>query len=284
MNTRELIETDKERLKSRLSTAADAEEAAVICEDTISRVLLRYNEQVPSDTQRRAASALLTTARSALPLMNSSGEIQSYERTLTSGKSGSGGWIPLAAGAGLSAAAGFCFVTAPASFSVIGLILLAAGLVSVFISGLHFGKKKGTPPRKEQILEIHPDPDKIYRNLTCLLTTVDQQLEDVRIEELRETELPSADSGRDASLPDDELQLLSDILAYAYASPETPDTRALISNIQFYLYKNGAEAVEYSEETARYFNKMPSRMQCTLRPAILRNNTLVRQGLTGGGV
>ena len=41
MNTRELIETDKERLKSRLSTAADADEAAVICEDTINRVLLR---------------------------------------------------------------------------------------------------------------------------------------------------------------------------------------------------------------------------------------------------
>ena len=68
MNTREFLEQDKERLKTRLGAAADAEEAAVICEDELNRILFRYNEQVPSDTMRKAASATLTTIRSALRL------------------------------------------------------------------------------------------------------------------------------------------------------------------------------------------------------------------------
>ena len=283
MNTRELLEKDKEQLKTRLSAAADAEEAAVICEKALNRIQLQYNEQAPSDAVRKAASASLTTARAALQLIDSSGEIQSYERTLPSAASKAGGWIPVAVGAGFSAAAAFFMMTAPAAMSPVGLVLLIAGLVSIFIGGLQFGKKRGIAPRKEQILEVHPAPEKICHSLTGLLTVVDQQLEDVQYEEMRVKELPGPVAVNQAALPDDELQLLSGILESAYARADNPEAQAEISNIRFYLHKKGIEAVEYSEETARYFNRIPSVKKGTLRPAVLQNNTVLIKGLAGDG-
>ena len=284
MNTREFLEQDKERLKTRLGAAADAEEAAVICEDELNRILFRYNEQVPSDTMRKAASATLTTIRSALPLMDSSGEIRSYERTLSSGNNKAGGWAPLAVGIVLAAASAFYMTAVPAALAAVGFALMGGGLVGVFIGGLKFGKKRGFVPEKEQILEVHPDPEKIYHGLSGLLTVVDQHLEDVHFEELRDSELLGPVSGEPAALPEDELQLLAGILESAYARPESPDSQAMISNIRFYLHKKGVETLEYSEETARYFNKIPSSLKGTLRPAILQNNTVIVKGLTGGGI
>ena len=35
-------------------------------------------------------------------------------------------------------------------------------------------------PQKEQIIEVHPEPEKICHNLSGLLTVVDQQLEDAQ--------------------------------------------------------------------------------------------------------
>ena len=66
MNTRELLEKDKAQLQTRLSAAADAEEAAGICEKAVNRILLQYNEQAPSEASRKAASASLATVRAAL--------------------------------------------------------------------------------------------------------------------------------------------------------------------------------------------------------------------------
>ena len=283
MNTRELLEKDKEQLKTRLSAAADAEEAAVICENALNRIQLQYNEQAPSDAVRKAASASLTTARAALQLIDSSGEIQSYERTLPSGNIKAGGWVPVAVGAGFSAAAAFFMTAAPAALSPVGLILLIAGLIGVFIGGLQFGKKRGFTPQKEQILEVHPAPEKICHSLTGLLTVVDQQLEDIQYEELRDKELPGPVTVNKAALPEDELKLLSGILESAYARADDADARAEISNIRFYLHKKGVETVEYSEETARYFNRIPSKKKGTLRPAILQNSTILIKGMAGDG-
>ena len=284
MNTRELLEKDRERLKGRLSAAGGPEEAAVICEDEINRVLMQYNEQAPSDVIRRAASAFLTTVRYALPLIDSSGEIQTYERTLPKEKKNAAGWAALAIGAGFSAAAAFFLMTATAAMSPVGLVLLAAGLVGIFIGGLKFGRNRGAAPRVEQIIEVHPDPDKIYRNLTGYLTAVDRCLEDVQIDELRDKEQAAPEVSGRMALPEDELQLLSGILEAAYARGDSPDAQSVISNIRFYLHKKGIEVIEYSEENARYFNKMPSRVQGTLRPAILQDNTVIVKGLTGGGM
>lgn len=284
MNTREFLEQDKERLKTRLAAAADAEEAAVICEDELNRILFRYNEQVPSDTIRKAASTTLTTVRSALPLMDSSGEIRSYERTLSSGNAKANGWAPLAIGILLAAGSAFYMTAVPAALAAVGFALLAGGLIGVFIGGMKFGRKRGFVPEKEQILEVHPDPDKIYHGLSGLLTVVDQHLEDVHFEELRDNELSVPSAGSPAALPEEELQLLAGILESAYARSDSPDAQAMISNIRFYLHKKGVETLEYSEETARYFNKIPSNLKGTLRPAILQNNTVIVKGLTGGGI
>lgn len=283
MNTRELLEKDKEQLKTRLSAASDAEEAAQICEKAVSRILLQYNEQAPSEAVRKAASSSLTTVRAALSLMDSTGEIRTYERTLPAERSRAGGWVPLAAGAGFSAAAAFFLTAAPAAMSPVGLVLLIAGLAGVFLGGLNFGKNRGAVPKKEQILEVHPEPEKICHNLSGLLTVVDQQLEDAQYEEIHAKELPGPVTSANAAVPEEELQLLSGILESAYTRPDDPDAQTTISNIRFYLHKKGIETVEYTEETSRYFNRIPSLRTGTLRPAILQGTTVLVKGLAGGG-
>lgn len=283
MNTRELLEQDKDQLKTRLSAASDAEEAAVICEKAVNRILLQYNEQAPSEAARKAASVSLTTVRAALPLMDSAGEIRSYERTLPTRKPTGRSWAALAAGAGLSAAAAFFLTAAPAAMSPVGFLLMAGGLAGFFVSGLYFGKKRGFVPEKEQILEVHPEPEKICHNLTGLLTVVDQQLEDAQFEEDRAREVPGPVTNSNAAVPEEELQLLSGILESAYGRPDDPDAQTTISNIRFYLHKKGVETVDYTEDTARYFNRIPSLREGTLRPAVLQGTTVLVKGLAGSG-
>ena len=244
MNTRQLLEKDKEQFKTRLAAANDADEAARVCEQTLNRILLQYNEQAPSDALRKAASTSLTTVRAALPLINSAGEIQTYERTLPAEKK-PGGWVPLGIGAGLSAGAAALFMAAPAAFAPVGLALLIGGLAGIFISGLQFGRKKGVVPKTEQILEVRPDPDKIYHNLLGLLTVEDQYLEDVGFEDRRGKELPGPAAVAAAALPEDQLQLLSGILESAYARSGDPDAEAVVSNVRFYLHKKGVEVLDY---------------------------------------
>ena len=284
MNTRELLEKDKAQLQTRLSAATDAEEAAVICDKAVNRILLQYNEQAPSEASRKAASASLATVRAALSLMDSCGEVRTYERTLPSEKKNGRSWVTLAIGAGFSGAAAFFLTAAPAAMSMVGLILLICGLAGFFVSGLNFGKSRNSAPEKEQIIEVHPEPEKICHKLTGLLTVVDQQLEDVQYEEMRRNELPAAPEGRSEGVSEEELQLLSGILESAYARQSDTDAQAVISNIRFYLHKKGIETVDFADETSRYFNRIPTLQQATLRPAILQGTTVLVKGLAGSNL
>ena len=86
--------------------------------------------------------------------------------------------------------------------------------------------------------------------------------------------------GRPATTP--ELELFSDLLAAAYSGdPEYALEK--IEAIKYYLHKQQIEVVDYSEETAQYFDLMPGTAAGTIRPAMVANGGLLRKGLASTG-
>ena len=232
---------------------------------------------------------------------NSGGEIRVYERTLTAGSgggrllSGTGGGKPalpmtvskpflgpLAAGAASSVIGALLFIMAPESIRPFAAALMIVGGIVLFWAGTRFGAGKGIPVKRDQIFESKPDPDKIYRRLHTLLTVIDQTLEDVRLSAEADTETPLL-TGKEAGLPDEELQLLRGLLETAYTQNDRDAADASISDIRFYLHKHGIDVVDYNVETAKWFNLMPSKGQGTLCPALVKEGTVLIKGTAAAG-
>ena len=283
MNTRDLLESDKERIYARLSQTDTADRAVDVLEDELSRILLRYNESCTDSQLSEQAAYSIQTARAALALVDSAGEIKAYERTAASGKSPAKYAGPMAIGAGTAIASGLILTMAPAVLAPLGFICLAAGVVSAFIGGMNYGKSRGSKARPDQYLEATLDHDKIYRNLWTTMTVIDQTLDDVRLRQQAALQAPETPGTVTADMPEDELRLLTGLLETAYSQKDQPSSQTVISDIKYYLHRKNIEVVEYSEETAKYFTRMPSSRTGTLRPALLKNGLPIQKGVAAAG-
>lgn len=281
MNTRELLERDKERLIGRLAHAQNPEQAARECEDELGRILLEYNESEQSDRVSEAAYYSMQTAKSAISLVDSTGEIRAYERTIAVGTDKKSYWIPLAGGVGITAAGGLALALLPAAFAPVGLAALVAGFAATFIAGARFGQRQEAPRERDQIFETSVDGNKIYSNLLRMMTVIDRNLEDIRGREKQE--LPAVVTKTEKAGAE-ELELLSGILESAYVRRGEADAEDIISNIKFYLHRQGIEVVEFEATTEQWFNKMPSRGRGTLRPALVKDGTALIRGIAQGGM
>lgn len=276
MRTRELLEKDKERLYARLVKADTPDQTVQALEEELSRIQIQYGELEPDETLSREASYSLQTARAALSLVDSTGEIRTYDRTDRTQKAPKGKYIiPLAGGMGLGVVGALLLTSAPDAFVTLGGILLAAALCLTAVGGYNFGRRKNIPTQSEQYIDVRMDNDKIYRNLGAVLTVIDHNLEDAKLSgQAEQSDAPSA-----GDLPDEELKLLSSLLETAYASLDTDESRQSVSDIKFYLHKRSIEVVDYSDETNMYFNRMPASRTCTLKPAIVKNKVALIRGM-----
>ena len=277
MKTRELLEKDKERLLARLGSADTPDQTVAALEDELSRIQIQYGEQVTDENLSREASYALQTAKAAISLVDSTGEVRTYERTNPSGKKSNQGkyLIPLATGIGTGAVGCAVLTMVPSSLMIIGIILVFAGIALTFAGGYNFGRRKLTPDKAEQYIDVRMDSDNIYRNLGAMLTVVDHNLEDARLVSMESPEVTSSPDDVD----DDELRLLASILETAYSSEDSDENRQTISDITFYLHRRGIEVVTYREETAKYFNRMPAVRTSTLKPALVRDNVVLIRGM-----
>ncbi len=281
MKIRDFLEKDRERLMNRLATADTADKAINVCEEELSRILLQYNEEVQSERKSEVAAYSLQTARAALPLVDSTGEIKVYERTLSSGKiPGAKRWmIPFGAGGAATVVGALLLALAPHAALPVAIIFLAGGCVASFIGGSQVGGRRGgTPAKKEQLLEAKLDNNKIYHNLATVLTVVDQNLEEAALKDDAENTVRLPDHN-DLNIPKDELKLLADLLENAYSVPDPSVNADLVSEIRFYLHNKQIEVVDYTEENAKWFSKMPSKKNGTLRPALVQNGIVIMKGL-----
>ncbi len=278
MNARELLENDKERLLTGLAASDTPENAVRLLDDELSRIQLRLAAQ-NEDTALSTHAPLLSSARAALSLIDSAGEVKVYSPVKAkSGKSSA--VIPAAAAVGSVAGGSALLAVGPAALSPVGIVLLAAGAVFAFFAGTRFGA--GRPAsRDNDKLEIVLDGEKIYHNVKNLLTVVDETAAEAENERL--TASAAAISG-ESDVPEELLTLFSQLLEAACRTPDDPGSKDTVSEIRYYLHRRGIEVVYYSEQTRKYFSLMPGNKTRTLRPALVKDTVLLVKGLAAGGM
>ena len=162
--------------------------------------------------------------------------------------------------------------------SVPGVFLLTVlGGICLFASGrLSAGSRQEVAVLRE--VQVRPDTERIYRNMLTLTMVIDSCLADV--EEARK--IPAGSAIDTAAGEKDEAklaELFSQMLETVYAG-EDPDAAAdLASQIRFFLHGKGIEAVDFSEERAYAFDRIPAEENVTLRPALLKGDAVLRKGL-----
>ena len=285
-----LLEDDREKFILRTAEAGTPERAVPCVTHEIDSLLLRYNESEDSEECREAAGQMLSAVRAAVPLLVAQKEANVWERAKesrsgkTEGRAGKN--LPalcfLIIGCALfgSAAlvAGGANLRAVLSLPVV-LILMILGVLSLAFSGYLFGRpKKGKGNDRTFLVEQVIDPEKIYRTLRASMLTADQNLKEIGQAAARR-DMKEKEAGAGA-LPDDELILLSDLLE-AYYSGDSEYAFERLADVRYYLHRHHIEAVEYTEDTARWFDRMPSMEKGTLKPALVSDGKLLKKGICG---
>ena len=282
MKTSELLERDRERLMARLAKADNAEQTKAVLDDELGRIQLMYSESSEDPEMNEEAGYALSAIRAAIPLIDSTGEVKTYERPVSS----SGGAFPILPTAGgacacLGGVAALVFL--PSVFVPVGLIAVIAGAVILFVAGMRDGEKHAKPLEIDRIIDVTMDHEKIYRNLSRALVIVDKNLEDaaVRMQVQKEEQAESQTDVRDV-LPGQEMELISGLLASAYGAPDETVSQTVISDVRYYLHRKGIEVLDYSEENRRMFSRMPGKKAATLKPALVKDGKVLAKGLVTG--
>lgn len=295
----DILEKDKDSLLTELAAAKESEKAIRVLENELDKLLLTYNEQCSSERERNAAAYMIQAVRLSLPLIDSVGDTKIWE----AGENGEGkektkkrlnpllflfliGGIVLC-GLGLLPFMLPYFDGGLDSIKNFDLALLkpigfvAGGLVCVFIAGLLGRRRAPKAPKRTQRVEVHVDSAKVYRNFRNTILSVDQSLDEIRsMERWDKRDEAGKIDGHTAS--SSELDLFSDLLAAAYS--KDPDfALEKINEIKYYLHKQQIEVVDYSTETARYFDMMPGLHAGTIRPAMVAEGKLLRKGVASAG-
>ncbi len=287
MTMTEQYEQDRERLMSELENAADPVRAQTVLGAELDRILFRYNEQCPDERERRAASFMIQTARMALSLADTAGEVKVWERQNESRQKGGPGslkGLPLVLLAAGIVCAGLVFAMAAGRASGGGLswivtegILLAASAVCFWQSGHLPGRsaaRKGT-----QRTEISVDAHKLYRSLHSVLLTIDRNLDDIRSAAGWEKR---SQAKQDLLIDGKTLELCAGLLE-AGTSGDGAFALEKLDDVKFFLHEKGIEAVPYSQEHEDWFDLLPGAGTGTVRPALAAEGVLLKKGLAVGG-
>ncbi|MBQ9272195.1 MAG: hypothetical protein IJ227_00540 [Mogibacterium sp.] len=289
----DLLEKDKDNLLTQLAGAGTADKAVQVLENEMDKLLLKHNEQSESDRERESAAYMMQAVRLSLPLIDSNGRIKVWER---GGKEESEGGsfkisflVLLILGIALSVfGAGPLMMEAflAANENARNEVILHAGatvvgFVCLYFAGYMYSRPKTKKGKSEYQVEIAIDSEKIFRYFRTAILSIDQSLEEIRANERwGAKEKAGTIDGRKVS--DSELELFSDLLAAAYSGdPEYALEK--IEQIKYFLHKQQIEVVDYSSETAKYFDLMPGSRAATIRPAMVAQGGLLKKGLASTG-
>lgn len=280
MKTREFLEQNKERILSRISQADTKERAVLAIEDELNRILYQATQSDSSPRAQEETNYAISTVRASLPLIDSIGQIRSYERTNQSLQRRQDNTYRFLLLAGAAASVVSLLLTIPLAIFPVPLIVMAGGIVTTFIAGSRVHKRVKTE-KNEVRLEADLDAGKIYHTLSTVLAVIDQNVQNAdRSQRLEQTGRErQEDTG---SLSEEERTLMTNLLDSAYRISDQEESAEMIEEIRFYLHKRNVEAVDYTRETARWFDFMPGERAETLRPALVCNGKLISRGLAVG--
>ena len=294
MKMTDILERDRESIINEIATSGKPGKSVKILENELDKLLLKHNEQCTSDRERDAAAYMTQTLRLALPLIDSFGEAKVWEtrdgneKASVKSKSSIPFFLLLIGAVALAAYGLLPLIAAAVSGSadqvrndllLRGAFVIAAAVMAFFAGTMT--RRSAPAARGRQQVEIRVDAAGIYRHFKAAVFSIDQSLEEVRTREMWELKQRAGSiDGRPAMTP--ELELFADLLEASYSGdPEYALEK--IEAIKYYLHKQQIEVVDYSNDTAKYFDLMPGSRSGTIRPALVAEGNLLKKGLASAG-
>ena len=284
-----LLEKDRERFLHNMAAAKASAESVRTVEEQFSRILSAYNEEEESERIRNAAVYLCESFSASAGFLNCDGEStiwskSQYRPGISKPKRSAWFFIFFILGIlSLAAACGgliyFTDTLPPSTEMMIGLGVAAAAAFFFLLAGI-FSAKKKEENKQELYAETIPDGEKAYHIMLNAVLTMDRILEQIRNEELLESKKALLEE-RD-ELKKEDIQLLSDLLESAYGEGESEYAKQIISEVKFYLHKKNIDVIDYDEANRDLFERMPSEIPGTIRPALVIAGTVLRKGLAAG--
>ena len=285
----ELLEKDKENLLTELAAAKEPDRAIRVLENELDKILMTYNEQCDSERERDAAAYMMQAVRLSLPLIDSVGETKIWETGDVVEAHKTRMWplviILLVVAVVLCGVGLLPMVLDLGGIDKVDYVKLApmelGGLAAAMVAGLLARRPGPKKTKTGQRVETHVDPNKICISFRNALLAVDQNLEEIQsMQRWEKREKAGKIDGHEVSAS--ELDIFSDLLAASY-SKDPEYALEKIDDIKYYLHKQQIEAVDYSEETAQFFDMMPSQRAGTIRPALVADGKLLRKGMASAG-
>ena len=285
----ELLEKDKENLLTELAAAKEPDRAIRVLENELDKILMTYNEQCDSERERDAAAYMMQAVRLSLPLIDSVGETKIWETGVVVEAHKTRMWplviILLVVAVVLCGVGLLPMVLDLGGIDKVDYVKLApmelGGLAAAMVAGLLARRPGPKKTKTGQRVETHVDPNKICISFRNALLAVDQNLEEIQsMQRWEKREEAGKIDGHEVSAS--ELDIFSDLLAASY-SKDPEYALEKIDDIKYYLHKQQIEAVDYSEETAQFFDMMPSQRAGTIRPALVADGKLLRKGMASAG-
>ncbi|MBR2765442.1 MAG: hypothetical protein IKE03_05630 [Blautia sp.] len=277
MNTKDYLAQDKETLLKKLEASTDTEMSIRAAEEEMNRILTRCAQENLAPVAAMAVQNTLQTAKAALSLMDTAGEVRIYERKGSEEKLLSEAAIRALVPSGMVWLLGAVLLSRGGAGSILlGLLLSAGGYAWAFLTGRKAGqdRQESEPP----IIRTTTDPQKVYHQMDMLLTVVDQRIQDtIDMENTRISRSLKEDAA--SGQMEEELKLFSDLLALAYMQRDEVYAREMISDIRFYLHRQQVDVVDYDEKVARLFDMIPSGGSGTIRPALVQDGTVLCKGI-----
>lgn len=288
----QFLEADKEQLMSGLAAASAPEKAQSVVEKEFDRLLLRYNEECMEEKVRDTARYLLQAAKMMVPMLSAADDVKIWAKSGAGAQSD--GKTEFSVPVIICLAAGAVFligsVVGPAAFSGNGVSVpgilgglpasILGGVLLFFAGRLSLGRKAQTGAGEQQA-EVRVSAEKVYSCMRAVVLSIDKSLGEaadaVRYEK---SQLPPS-SGNGIS--PEEADFFSALLETAYSlreeNPDDMSAREMISTTRYYLHRRQVETVEFGGGKREWFELLPGKQDMTLRPALVRDGTLIRKGL-----
>ncbi len=295
MKMLDYLEKDKSQVMAQLDQAGSPEKAQKVLSQTLQKLLFQYNEDCGEPQEREAAAYMLQTAQMALPLVDTAGEPKVWERPAGMDAAGAGspakasGRSTAFLAAGVIALGVSLVAAATRTMGILGalslpviLIALALAFVLIYLAGYYRGAPAAPGKRKNPMYQVEmlTDTQKAFRCLRAIVISVDQTLEQIGagLKWEKDREGFEIEDKADAA----QIELFASLLEAA-ASGDGQYALDQLEQVKYYLHTKQIEAVDYSSDTAAWFDVMPSTRTGTIRPALVSGGRLLKKGLASGG-
>ena len=250
----DLLEKDKENLLTELSASKATEKAVMVLENELDKLLLMYNEKCSNKREREAAAYMMQAIRLSLPLIDSVGDTKLWETTVPAEKKEKRKMNPLV----------FLFFIGALVLCGFGLLPF---ILPYFDGGIEGIKNFDVALLKPVAFVVGGIVASLISGLLARRPAPKQPKRTQHVE-IQTDPAKIYRSFRNAILSVDQ-------------NPEYALEK--IEEIKYYLHRQQIEVVDYSENTAQFFDMMPGLHAGTIRPAMVADGKLLRKGVASSG-